>query len=146
MHYTDVSKVKRIIKNINLKLIGKHNILNAAAAVAVCLNIGVKINIIKRSLKNFSGVQRRMTKIFSKNKNEFFDDYAHHPTEISSILDGVDNVYKDKRKIITVFEPHRYSRVMSLKKEFSNSFKKSNFVLVCPIYAAGEKKNQNLIY
>ena len=71
LHYTDVSKVKRIIKNINLKLIGKHNILNAAAAVAVCLNIGVKINIIKSSLKNFSGVQRRMTKIFSKTKMNF---------------------------------------------------------------------------
>ncbi len=143
LHYLDVNKVKKAIKNINLKLIGKHNISNAAAAIAVCLNIGVKINIIKKSLKNFSGVQRRMTKIFSKNKNEFFDDYAHHPTEISSILDGVDRVYKKKRRIITVFEPHRYSRVISLKKEFSKSFKKSDFVLICPLYAAGEKKNSN---
>ena len=81
-----------------------------------------------------------MTKIFTKNKNEFFDDYAHHPTEISSMLDGVYNVYK-KRKIITIFEPHRYSRVISLKDEFSKSFIKSDLVLICPIYAAGEKKN-----
>tara|TARA_X000001036_G_scaffold199511_1_gene187765 strand:- start:1230 stop:1661 length:432 start_codon:yes stop_codon:yes gene_type:complete len=83
-----------------------------------------------------------MTKIFTKNKNEFFDDYAHHPTEISSILDGVNNVYNN-RKIITVFEPHRYSRVVSLKKAFSESFKGSNLVLICPMYAAGEKKNLN---
>ena len=83
-----------------------------------------------------------MTKIFKKNKNEFFDDYAHHPTEISSILEGVNKVY-DKRKIITVFEPHRYSRVMSLKQAFSKSFIKSDLVLICPIYAAGEKKNLN---
>ena len=81
-----------------------------------------------------------MTKIFTKNKNDFYDDYAHHPTEIKSILEGVKNVYKN-RKIISVFEPHRYSRVLSLKNEFSKSFKKSNIVLLCPIYAAGEKKN-----
>ncbi len=132
-------KIKKI-KNIQLKLLGKHNVLNAAAAIIVCLNLGVNQNIIKKSLKQFSGVQRRMTKIFTKNKNDFYDDYAHHPTEIHSILDGVKNVYKD-RKIISVFEPHRYSRVLSLKKEFSKSFSKSNFVLLCPIYAAGEKKN-----
>ena len=83
-----------------------------------------------------------MTKIFTKNKNEFFDDYAHHPTEISSILSAVDKAYNN-RKIITVFEPHRYSRVMSLKKAFSKSFVKSDLVLLCPLYAAGEKKNLN---
>ena len=142
LHYKNLNNSKTTIKNINLKLIGEHNVLNAAAAIAVCINLGVKIDIIKKALKNFSGVQRRMTKIFMKNKNEFFDDYAHHPTEISSILDGVNKVY-NKRKIITVFEPHRYSRVMSLKQAFSKSFIKSNLVLICPIYAAGEKKNSN---
>ena len=62
-----------------------------------------------------------MTKVFSKNQNDFYDDYAHHPTEISSILDGVRNVKLDK-KIISIFEPHRYSRVIALKKEFSQCF------------------------
>ena len=81
-----------------------------------------------------------MTKVFTKNKNDFFDDYAHHPTEINSILESVHNV-NPKRKIISVFEPHRYSRVMSLKNEFSKSFSKSNLVLLCPLYAAGEKRN-----
>ena len=81
-----------------------------------------------------------MTKIFSNNKNDFYDDYAHHPTEISSILDGVKNVYKD-RKIISVFEPHRYSRVLSLEKEFASSFFKSDLVILCPLYAAGEIRN-----
>jgi UDP-N-acetylmuramate--alanine ligase len=83
-----------------------------------------------------------MTKIFTKNKNEFFDDYAHHPTEISSILEGVKKVY-GRRKIISVFEPHRYSRIMSLKQAFSESFIKSDLVLICPMYAAGEKKDLN---
>ena len=70
-------KKRKKIKNIRLKLLGKHNVLNAAAAVTVCVNLGVGQNIIKESLKNFSGVQRRMTKIFTKNKNDFYDDYAH---------------------------------------------------------------------
>jgi|TARA_B110000211_G_scaffold215703_1_gene258139 UDP-N-acetylmuramate--alanine ligase len=138
LHFKNSNNNKTVIKNINLKLMGEHNVLNATAAVAVCINLGVSVNIIKKALKNFSGVQRRMTKIFIKDKNEFFDDYAHHPTEICSILDGVKKVYQ-KRKIITVFEPHRYSRVISLKKEFSKSFIKSDLVLVCPLYAAGEK-------
>ncbi len=133
-------KKVRYIKNIYLKLLGKHNVHNAAAAIAVCINLGVNINIMKKSLKNFSGVQRRMTKIFSKNRNDFYDDYAHHPTEIKSIVEGVNNAFKD-RKIISVFEPHRYSRVLPLKKEFAKSFTNSNVVLLCPIYAAGEKKN-----
>ena len=133
-------KKKKKIKNIHLKLLGRHNVLNAAAAISVCINLGVNINIIKKSLKKFSGVQRRMTKIFTKNQNEFYDDYAHHPTEIKSILEGVKNVYKNKN-VISVFEPHRYSRVLSLKKEFAKSFRNSDIVLLCPLYEAGERKN-----
>jgi len=140
LNFKDREKKKRRIKNINVKLLGKHNVLNAAAAFTVCLNLGADQNIVKKSLKNFSGVERRMTKVFSKNKNDFYDDYAHHPTEISSILEGVHNVSK-KRKIISIFEPHRYSRVLSLKYEFSKCFYKSDLVIVCPLYAAGEKKN-----
>ena len=120
--YKDIKKKKKKIKNIYLNLLGKHNVLNAAAAITVCLNLGVDKFVIKKSLKKFSGVQRRMTKVFSKNLNDFYDDYAHHPTEINSILDGVKNAYEG-RKIISVFEPHRYSRVLSLTKEFANLFK-----------------------
>ena len=140
LKFIDKEKNLKIIKNINVKLLGKHNVLNAAAALIVCLNLGANLNTAKRSLRNFSGVQRRMTKIFSKGKNDFFDDYAHHPTEISSILEGVRNIYPS-RKIISVFEPHRYSRVLSLKNEFSKCFSKSNIVIICPLYAAGEKRN-----
>ena len=138
--FKDKDKKNKIIKNINVKLLGKHNVLNSTAALILCLNLGANLNLAKKSLKNFSGVQRRMTKVFSKNKNDFYDDYAHHPTEISSILEGVKNV-NPQRKIISVFEPHRYSRVMSLKEEFSKCFSKSNIVVMCPLYAAGEKKN-----
>ena len=140
LSFKDKDKKNKTIKNINVKLLGKHNVQNASAAFIVCLNLGANINVIKRSLRNFSGVQRRMTKVFTKNKNDFYDDYAHHPTEISSIIEGVKNV-NQKRKIICVFEPHRYSRIISLKDKFSKCFAKSNLVIMCPLYAAGEKKN-----
>ena len=138
--YKDKNRKIKNIDNINVRLLGKHNVLNAAAALIVCMNLGASINIIKKSLKNFTGVQRRMTKVFSKNKNDFYDDYAHHPTEINSILEGIKNV-NSKRKIISIFEPHRYSRVMSLKTQFSKCFSKSDLVIICPLYAAGERKN-----
>mgnify|MGYP001468459821 CR=1 FL=1 len=140
INFKNKEKKIKIIKNISVKLLGKHNVLNAVAAFIVCLSLGANLNLVKKSLKNFSGVQRRMTKVFSKNKNDFFDDYAHHPTEIRSILEGVQNV-NPNRKIISVFEPHRYSRVISLKEEFSKCFSKSDLVILCPLYAAGEKKN-----
>ena len=138
--YRDKENRTKSIKNISVKLLGKHNVLNATAAFIVCHNLGANLHKAKESLKNFSGVQRRMTKVFSKNNNDFYDDYAHHPTEISSILEGVHNV-NSKRKIISIFEPHRYSRVLSLKKEFSKCFLKSSTVIICPLYAAGERRN-----
>jgi len=128
---------KLYIKNILLNLIGRHNVHNAAAAIALCLSLGLQENVIKKALKNFSGVQRRLTKVFKKNKIEFYDDYAHHPTEIRSVLEGVRLVVK-KRRIISIFQPHRYSRIKSLKLEFASCFKNSDQVILCPVYSAGE--------
>jgi len=130
------------IKNLRVNLIGNHNITNATAAIAIALNLGVKINKIKKALKKFMGIQRRFTKIFSDGKKEFYDDYAHHPTEIKAVLKGAREVYK-YRKIICVFQPHRYSRIKFLKKEFASSFKLANEVILCPVYSAGEKKRHN---
>jgi len=133
---------KRILKNIFLKLNGEYNVKNATAAISICLNLGVKIKVIKKALNNFSGVQRRMTKIFIKNKNHFFDDYAHHPTEIQSVLSGVKEISGSK-KIISIFQPHRFSRVQQLKTQFANSFKDTSLVILCPIYSAGERLDKN---
>ena len=129
---------KNIIKNIRLNLIGQHNILNSVAAIALCLHIGVKIDIIKKSLWQFTGIQRRLTKVFSIQEREFYDDYAHHPTEIKSVLKSLKTT-SFGRKIISVFQPHRYSRLKLLKKDFASSFKDSNLVILCPVYPAGEK-------
>ena len=130
------------INNIVVNLIGDHNITNAAASVAIALNLGVKVGKIKKALKKFLGIQRRITKIFSLGKREFYDDYAHHPTEIKAVINSARQVYKD-RKIICVFQPHRYSRVKYLKNEFSLSFKFSDAVVLCPVYSAGERVMYN---
>ena len=111
----------KIIKNISIPLLGLHNIKNATSALAVAFSIGVSDKIIKLGLKNFNGVQRRFNFLFEINKVPFFDDYAHHPTEISSVLDGVSKVY-NKEEIVCIFQPHRISRVKNLKIEFSKCF------------------------
>ena len=130
------------INNIKVNLLGDHNIKNTTAAVAIALSLGININKIKKALVKFLGIQRRFTKIFSIKKRDFYDDYAHHPTEIRAVIDSVRQVYA-KRKIVCVFQPHRFSRVKFLKNEFASAFKKSDIVVLCPVYAAGEKKQYN---
>jgi len=126
------------INKINIPLLGIHNIRNSTAAAAVASTIGIPKAIIKKGLKEFKGVQRRFNKIFTYRGINFYDDYAHHPTEIKEVLNGVRAAYKTE-EIICVFQPHRVSRLRDLKKEFSLSFKKANTVILCPIYLAGEK-------
>jgi len=126
------------IKNIKIPLLGLHNARNATAALAVSVTIGISKDLIKKGLKEFKGVQRRFNKIFTYRETEFYDDYAHHPSEIKEVLNGVKDAYK-KQEIICVFQPHRISRLKDLRKEFSQSFKKADTVILCPIYSAGEK-------
>ena len=132
------NKKKIKITSIKIPLIGLHNIRNSVAATAVSLTIGISVQDIKKGLSNFGGVQRRFNKIFTFNKIDFYDDYAHHPTEIRNVLEGVEKVYNGFEKVC-IFQPHRLSRVKDLKKEFSFAFKKADTVILCPIYTAGEK-------
>ena len=132
------NKKKQIIKKIKIPLLGIHNIRNSVAAAAVALTVGITIKDIKNGLSRFKGVQRRFNKIFTFNGVNFYDDYAHHPTEIKMVLDGVNEVYKDYEKVC-VFQPHRISRLIDLRKEFSFAFQKADIVILCPVYLAGEK-------
>ena len=118
---------------------------NSVAAAALALTVGLPINNIKKGLKNFKGVQRRFNKIFNFNNVDFYDDYAHHPTEIKEVLDGVKNVYKEYEKVC-IFQPHRISRLKDLKKEFTFAFKNADKVILFPIYTAGEKMNLGFSY
>jgi UDP-N-acetylmuramate--alanine ligase len=132
------NKKSKLIKNFKIPLLGIHNVKNSVAAAALALTVGLSVFSIKKGLKNFKGVQRRFNKIFTFNKVDFFDDYAHHPTEIKVVLDGVRNVYKGYEKIC-IFQPHRISRLKDLRKEFSFAFKDADKVILFPIYTAGEK-------
>ena len=138
LHVNVPNKKKIFIKKIKIPLIGTHNIKNAVAAAAVALTIGISVNNIKRGLVNFKGVQRRFNKLFSYNNIDFYDDYAHHPTEIKVVLEGVKKVFSGYEKVC-IFQPHRVSRLKDLKKQFSFAFRDSDTVILCPIYTAGEK-------
>jgi len=126
------------IKNIKIPLLGIHNIRNSVGALGVALSVGIPIQKIKKGLKNFQGVQRRFNKIFTYNGIDFYDDYAHHPTEIKFVLEGVKKVY-NKHDKVCIFQPHRISRLKDLKKEFTYAFKDADLVILCPIFTAGEK-------
>ena len=133
------NKKKLIIKKIKIPLLGIHNVRNSVAAAAVALTVGISITDIKKGLLNFKGVQRRFNKIFNYNDIDFYDDYAHHPTEIKVVLEGVNKVYDDSYDKVCIFQPHRVSRLKDLRKEFSFAFQNANTVVLCPIYNAGEK-------
>ena len=141
----NIPSKNKIIKRIKIPMIGVHNIQNATAAVSLAFTIGLPEKYIKLGLYNFKGVQRRFSHLFDYNNISFYDDYAHHPTEISSVLTGVKKVYKNK-EIVCVFQPHRISRVINLKKEFSKCFKMADTVLLCPIYTANERLKLNFTY
>ena len=133
------------IKKIKIPLLGIHNIRNSVGALGVALSVGIPIQKIKNGLMNFRGVQRRFNKIFTYNNIDFYDDYAHHPTEIKVVLQGVKKVF-GKHDKVCIFQPHRISRLKDLKKEFTYSFKDADTVILCPIYTAGEKINLGFSY
>ena len=138
-------KKKYFIKNIIIPILGMHNIKNATAAIAVAITIGISPKITKLGLLNFKGVQRRFNKIFSHKGAQFYDGYAHHPSEIKEVLNGVRAAY-NKEKIICIFQPHRISRLKDLKKDFTLCFKQADQVILCPIFSAGEKMRLGFNY
>ncbi len=140
-----INKKRFLVKKMQIPLLGIHNVRNAVAAIGVALTVGISIRTIKKGLLSFKGVQRRFNKIFSYNHIDYYDDYAHHPTEIKFVLDGLKNVYRDYEKIC-IFQPHRISRLKDLRKEFSNSFLDADTVVLCPIFTAGEKMKLGFSY
>ena len=126
----------------SLNLLGSHNILNAVAAVGASIKIGIKPSIIKKSLVSYKGVQRRFTLLKKIRKSFIYDDYAHHPKEIESSISIAKHL--SKKKIIIVFQPHRYSRTKLLLKKFVSVLKNVDVVILSKIYPAGEKKIRNL--
>ncbi len=127
---------------INLKVPGKHNVLNALAAIGVGLNLSIDFNIIRQSLLEFKGVERRFQIVGRTEDILVVDDYAHHPTEIRATLKTAQNL--KKKRLVTVFQPHRYSRVKFLMKEFAEILPCSDYLILTDIYAASEKPIKNI--
>lgn len=131
-----VWKRGEMLGEISLKIPGIHNIYNALAATAVCLELGLKFTEIKDALASFSGVQRRFQVIGQIGNTMVVDDYAHHPTEIKATLQAAREGWKGR--IVAIFQPHRYTRTKHLEQEFAKAFSNADVIILNDIYSAGE--------
>jgi UDP-N-acetylmuramate--alanine ligase len=128
--------------SFTLPLPGQHNLLNAMAAISACCLLGLSAESVAGSLGSFPGVKRRLQRYYAKGPALIFDDYAHNPGKIRSCLEGLAASFPHKR-IIAVFQPHRFSRISSLYSEFIAAFEGFNMtVVVVPVYASGEMPMQ----
>ncbi|MDO8536402.1 MAG: UDP-N-acetylmuramate--L-alanine ligase [Candidatus Omnitrophota bacterium] len=126
-----------IIGRVSLRIPGRHNILNSLASILVGFKMGLSFESICGSIKDFTGTKRRFHLRADVDGVMLIDDYAHHPTEIRAVLDACRN-WKDKR-VIVVFQPHRYTRTKFLAEEFGKCFKGADKLILTDIYAASEE-------
>lgn len=132
------------ITNIALNIPGLHNVQNCLAAISIALELKFNTKAIFDGLREFEGVKRRFTLTGEVNGIRFIDDYAHHPEEIKATLATAKQVVSEGGKIIAVFQPHRYSRLQSLFKEFTECFDKSDIVYIADVYASSEVPIANI--
>lgn len=123
------------LTRIRLAVPGVHNIYNAMGALIVCLQLGFDLNLLRDAIREFRGTRRRLEVKYDCAEITIVDDYAHHPTEITASLRALQS---SGRKVVTVFQPHRYSRVRHLFREFAGALNEAQEVLLTDIYAAGE--------
>src|SRR6266566_3205793 len=124
------------IAGLTLPMAGRHNALNATAAIAVAHELGLSDDAIRKAIAGFGGVKRRFTKTGEWNGITVIDDYGHHPVEIAAVLKAARE--STNGKIIAVVQPHRYSRLQSLFEEFCTCFNDADAVVVAEVYPAGE--------
>lgn len=136
------------IGKVTLAVPGKHNALNALAAIAAALEMGYSFADLVASIKKFHGAKRRFQILGNIEGSTVVDDYAHHPTEIKATITAARHL--DYERILVVFQPHRYSRTDLLAEEFGNCFTEADLVIISDIYSAGEKPiagvNGELVY
>ncbi len=128
---------------MSLRMPGEHNVLNAVGAVALAMELDVPFQVVRDALHDFTGVERRFTVVAEVDGVMLVDDYGHHPVEISATLRAAAEGFPERR-IVAVFQPHRYSRVQTLWGEFCSAFNQANEVVVCPIYPAGESPREGV--
>jgi UDP-N-acetylmuramate--alanine ligase len=130
-------KTSHTIDKLALPMPGRHNALNATAAVAVAHALGLKSDAIRKALAGFGGVKRRFTRVGEWNGAMIIDDYAHHPVEIAAVLLAARE--SAKGQVIAVMQPHRYTRLHDLFEQFCTCFNDADAVVVAPVYPAGEQ-------
>jgi UDP-N-acetylmuramate--alanine ligase len=125
-----------VIGEIHLPMPGRHNALNATAAIAVAHQLGLSDDAIRKAIAGFGGVKRRFTRTGAWNGLTVIDDYGHHPVEIAAVLKAARE--STNGKIVAVVQPHRYTRLQSLFDEFCSCFNDADAVVVAEVYPAGE--------
>ncbi len=138
-----------ILGRMNLRLLGQHNLSNALAAVAVGRLLGLDFLTISRAIATFEGARRRMERRGEFNNILFVDDYAHHPSEIRATLAAArlqiqESVISARKRLVAVFQPHRYSRTKAFLADFAESFADADLVVTSDIYSAGEPKSSEI--
>lgn len=126
------------VSDFSLRILGLHNVLNSLSAIGVGLELGIGIKRIKQAIADFRGVKRRIELKGEINGVKLIDDYGHHPTEIRNTLRTVREFYSPKR-LIVVFQPHRYTRTKLLYKDFGKAFDDADMIFLTDIFPAAEK-------
>ena len=134
----DVIFKSRLVGNVTISIPGEHNILNALAAVGVGLELGIDFKYIKEGLRSPGSLKRRFEIKDEKGGILFLDDYGHHPTEIMATLSAAKECWPDRR-LVVVFQPHRFTRTRDLYDKFVISFNQADLLLITPLYGAGEE-------
>ncbi len=127
---------------VRLGMPGVHNVLNALATLALADELKVEFEVAAEALESFGGVARRFTVLGEAEGVTVVDDYGHHPAEIMATLEAAQRAFG--RRVVAVFQPHRYSRVKLLQRDFHRAFNRADELLVLPIYAAGEEPIEGL--
>jgi UDP-N-acetylmuramate--alanine ligase len=137
VHFRDRDgKVIHSVADLMLPMPGRHNALNATAAIAVARELGVSDEAIRKALEGFGGVKRRFTRTGDWNGVTIIDDYGHHPVEIAAVLKAARD--STQGQVIAVMQPHRYTRLRDLFEQFCTCFNDADAVIVADVYAAGE--------
>jgi UDP-N-acetylmuramate--alanine ligase len=129
-------KTTHSIDKLTMPMPGRHNALNATAAIAVAHELGITDDAIRKALGGFGGVKRRFTRVGEWNGAVIIDDYGHHPVEIAAVLRAARE--SAKGQVIAVMQPHRYTRLSALFEQFCSCFNDADAVIVAPVYSAGE--------
>ena len=129
---------------IELTIPGMHNVYNSLAVYAALNEAGVDMSNLSEYFTDFSGMGRRFQKVCSFNGIEIFDDYAHHPSEIKTTLKSIANTKTEGKRLVAVFQPHRYTRLKSLWDEFKLAFNDADKLIILDVFSAGEDKIDNI--